>query len=59
MLVWLRGQNVILGIFGSKCVFGKVWGQSVILESFGGVFAIYVKCGLVGFWFWACLDVRF
>ena len=24
-----------------------------------GVFAIYVKCGLVGFWFWACLNVRF
>jgi hypothetical protein len=48
-----------------KCNFGKVWGQNVIcgilglkcnLWKFGGVFAIYVKYGLVGFWFWAWIE---
>ena len=33
MLVWLRGQNVILGILWSKCNFGEFWGGNVISES--------------------------
>jgi hypothetical protein len=41
-------KNVILGEFGVEMQFWK----------FEGVFAIYVKCGLIGFWFWAWIECR-
>ena len=69
------GQDVILGEFGiemwfweslgSKCNFRRIWGWNVILGSkcnFGSLwvfFAIYGRCGLVGFWFWAWIKCEY
>jgi hypothetical protein len=54
MLVWLRGQNSIMGNFGvemqfwkvlrSKCNFGKVWDQNVICGILG------LKCNFGKVW---------